>query len=299
MSWPTKLVHVDVAFVSWREIEIRRSLFQQFYVQLNSFSSNNMSSPTYSPGSDDTISRAIDQPASLSGVLINVDMIVALCEEETAVLRHRKSKNRLINETFRACSPPSLIREDHIGKKAKPREAHLSFNARMFRAMANALSWDNPASTEVYFVSEAFRQLSHDEQVSLHGSRHLLKVLLVTRPFTDAEGNEASTNELMTDQHRTFMHQGRRLLMQATSQSSCRMMMLMRMPSTVNRGTMNSQLIRSCQLALQHNNLLRLVRGLRTSLSTRFHLPPAIPQSGNMVIIFLVSESYISFESFP
>jgi len=199
-----------------------------------------MSSPTYSPGSDETISRAIDQPASLSGILINVDMIAALREEETAVLRHRESKNRLIDETFRACSPPSLIREDHIGKKAKHREAHLSFNARMFRAMANALSWDNPASTEVHFVSEAFRQLSHDEQVSLHGSRHLLKVLLVTRPFTDAEGNEASTNELMRDQHRTFMHRGRRLLMQATSQSSCRMMMLMRMPSTVNRGTIVS-----------------------------------------------------------
>ena len=53
------------------------------------------------------------------------------------------------------------------------------------------MPWDNPASTEVHFVSEAFRQLSHDEQVSLHGSRHLLMVLLVTRPFTDAEGNEA------------------------------------------------------------------------------------------------------------
>ena len=96
-----------------------------------------MSSSTYSPGSDDTISRAIDQPASLSGVLINVDMIAAIREEETAVLRHRESKNRLLDgdETFRTCTPPPLIREDHIGKKSKPHEAHLSFNTRMFRAL--------------------------------------------------------------------------------------------------------------------------------------------------------------------
>ena len=152
-----------------------------------------MSSSTYSPCSDDTVSRVLDQPASLAGVLINVEMIAAIREEETAVLRHRESKNRLLDgdETFRTCIPPSLIREDQIGKKAKPHEAHLSFNARMFRAMANALPWDNPAFTEVHFVSEAFRQLSHDEQISLHGPRHLLKVLLITRPFTDAEGNEA------------------------------------------------------------------------------------------------------------
>ena len=93
---------------------------------------------------------------------VSFDMIPALRAEETAVLRFKESRNRLIDgdDTFRTLTPPSMIREDHLGKTIKPHEAHLSFNTRMFRAMANALPWDSPSSTEVQFVSDAFRQLS-------------------------------------------------------------------------------------------------------------------------------------------
>lgn len=82
-------------------------------------------SSTYSPCSDDTVARVLDQPA---GVLINVDMIHAIRAEETAILRYRESRNMLIDgdETIRTFTPPSLIREDHVGKKIKPDEAFRS-----------------------------------------------------------------------------------------------------------------------------------------------------------------------------
>ena len=114
-----------------------------------------MSSSNSSPCSENTVIRALDQPASLAGILIDINMIPALRAEQQQVLRFKESRNRLLDgdDTFRTLIPPPKINDEHLGKTIRPHESHLTFNTRWFRAMANALPWDNPPPTEVHHVS--------------------------------------------------------------------------------------------------------------------------------------------------
>ena len=100
------------------DLDKKVQFFKQIYFQFNLFSSNNMSSST----PVHTLARVLDQPASLAGVLIDIGMIPALRSEETAVLRLKKSRNRLIDgdDTFRTLMPPSMIRETTWRRRSSP-----------------------------------------------------------------------------------------------------------------------------------------------------------------------------------